>query len=533
MRKSSFDRREFLSFLGVAGLGAGLLPGCQTMRPRANRSIYDNLSSLSLKPNTADELVLAPGLSYQVILSQGDILNAAGDQFGSHNDFLAFFPLNNSDSEGILWVNHEYHHPLFIHEKVIAPQDKTKKEVEREMASVGGSLNHIVRNTEGKWHLKFNSEYNRRVSGLSKIKFSNNHSIMGTNVALGTLANCAGGFTPYGTVLTCEENYDYCYGEADFSEGTRKLDMSQATYGWERFYPNPPEHYGWVVEVDPRTGAAEKLVELGRMSHECATVRTGSDGRLVVYTSDDKAGEHLYKFISNSSNSLQSGTLFVADFDAGRWIPLAVNSNQKLKEKFANQLEMLIRCREAAKIVGATPLDRPEDIEIDPATGAVFVACSNNVGANNYFGCIMKVVEQNSDALSLNFEGSKWLMGGEYSGIASPDNLAFDTQGNLWVTTDISEYAMHKAPYATFGNNGLFMVPISGQRAGIPIRVASAPIDAEFTGPLFSADGQTLFLSVQHPGSRSTSLEKLTSTWPSGSIPKSSVVAITGFGNLE
>lgn len=534
MKNEKLYRREFLGFMGIAGFGIGSLGACRaTSSVSAARekdaAVYRHLQSRAVHPTSRDDLILAPGLEYQVLVSHGDIINQAGDTFGSNNDYLAFTPLNTEATEGILWVNHEYFNPLFIHGRKLAAQDKTKADVEMEMASVGGSFIHLVSTGEGTWRVQFDSPFNRRISGLTPIKFSNNHVIQGSSVGLGTLGNCAGGITPYGTILTCEENYDYFYGEVAHLNGARTLDMHMAEYGWQKYYPQPPEHYGWVVEIDPKTGAAEKLVELGRMAHECATVTSAPDGRLVVYTGDDKAGEHLYKFISDQPGTLKSGTLYVADFGRGEWISLNLNTNIALKPHFNTQLDVLIRCREAGKIVGATPLDRPEDIEIEASTGAVYISCSNNVAQKNYFGSIRKVVEKDNNPLSLNFVGSEFLIGGEDNGFACPDNLAFDPRGNLWVTTDISESAMHKPPYSTFGNNALFMIPMRGAERGKPIRMASAPIDAELTGPLFSADGATLFLSVQHPGSRTTDLSAPTSTWPSGTGPKSSVVAIKGF----
>jgi len=88
---------------------------------------------------------------------------------------------------------------------------------------------------------------------------------------MGTFQNCSGGVTPWGTVLTCEENYQHCYGEC--KRGSAERDERMGTYGWSKFYENDPTHYGWVVEVDPKSGEAKKLVALGRFCHECATRR--------------------------------------------------------------------------------------------------------------------------------------------------------------------------------------------------------------------------------------------------------------------
>ncbi|MBY0413028.1 MAG: DUF839 domain-containing protein, partial [Bdellovibrionales bacterium] len=174
-------------------------------------------------------------------------------------------------------------------------------------------------------------------------------------------------------------------------------------------------------------------------------------------------------------------------------------------------------------------MDRPEDCEIDPITGHIFLNCTNNVTAGRPFGAVYKFVEKNNDYTSLEFESSIFIHGGEASKIACPDNMAFDKKGNLWITNDISEDEIGLDRYRPYGNNGLFYVPMSGPRRGETFRVAQAPNDAELTGPCFSEDGKTLFLSIQHPGAKTKDLKSLTSHWPDGgnSIPRPSVVAIS------
>jgi secreted PhoX family phosphatase len=193
-----------------------------------------------------------------------------------------------------------------------------------------------------------NSNYNRRLTGTTKIKFSGGIKVQGSRYAIGTFANCAGGVTPWNTVLTCEENYQDFYGDRN-SRGKR---ISKGQYHWENFYKRPPEHYGWVVEVDPVTGEAQKHVSMGRFSHESATCIKGKDGRTVVYSGDDKAGEFLYKFIADKPGSLVKGELFVANTEKGQWISLDRNKQPKLKKRFKTQLDVLIYCREAARLLG-------------------------------------------------------------------------------------------------------------------------------------------------------------------------------------
>ncbi|NNC84138.1 MAG: DUF839 domain-containing protein [Flavobacteriales bacterium] len=516
-------RRSFISFLGKGAVSTALLPpfiqACQAPQDQVQELIQKTIQGI--KPSTVDDLVLAEGLQSRTLLRFGDAISEK-DTFGFNCDYTAFIP--EGPDEGLLWVNHEYPNPLFVSGHTGG--EKTKEEVDKEMYSVGGSFVEM-RKEDGRWN-PIQSEKNMRLTGHTIIPFNWPHPIAGKKEAMGTFQNCSGGVTPWRTILTCEENYHQCYGEC--MRGSAQIDEGRGTYGWNSFYDNRPEHYGWVVEVDPQTGDAQKHVALGRFSHECATIIELEDGRVVVYSGDDKNDEHLYKFISSVPGSLKEGTLYVADLEKGAWLSLDIEEQAVLKKNFTDQTEVLIYCREASKLLGATPLDRPEDIEIDPVTGHVLVACTNNKPKKNFHGQIMKFMEKDGRYDALEFESEMFLTGGEETGFSCPDNLAFDQAGNLWFTVDVSGSAMNYGVYEPFGNNGLFMVPRSGPQEGEVIQMASAPNDAELTGPFFSPDGKTLFLSVQHPGETSVSLEKLTSHWPDGgdSIPLPSVVAIEG-----
>jgi secreted PhoX family phosphatase len=186
--------------------------------------------------------------------------------------------------------------------------------------------------------------------------------------------------------------------------------------------------------------------------------------------------------------------------------------------------------RQAARYIGGTALDRPEDIDIDPLSGHVFITLTNNSTTGNYYGSILKIEEEGGDHASTKFKPSRFLIGGEESGFACPDNMAFDQAGNLWFASDISTSYLNKPPYTKFMNNGLFVVPRQGSQAGEVIQVGSAPVGAELTGLYFSPDGDTLFMSVQHPGENSRSLAELSSNWPEGEgkIPKPAVVTVSG-----
>ena len=210
------------------------------------------------------------------------------------------------------------------------------------------------------------------------------------------------------------------------------------------------------MEVDPLKGAAKKLTSLGRFAHECATCITSKDGRVVVYSGDDKADQCLYKFISDRPDSLESGELFVANLRKGQWISLDIEKQPILKANFKDQTEVLTFCREAAALVGGSKLDRPEDIEINPQNGEVLVTLTNNMKRFNFHGSILKIVEQ-GDHSSLKFKAQDFLVGGHSTGLSSPDNLAFDRNGNLWVCSDMSSKQMAKPIYFPFKNNGLLL----------------------------------------------------------------------------
>lgn len=502
-------RRDFLKFLGYSTLG---LTQLSTLT-----SCSSTVLPFSKFPSSDDDLILHPSLSYDKIISWGDAINES-EVFGFNNDYINIEYLNTK--ELIMWVNHEYINPLFV-----SGLERTKENVDIEKSLVGGSLIHLRFSDTNKWELVPNSEFNRGVRGDTTIPFANNMSVKGSKTAEGTLGNCAGGKTPWNTFLTCEENYDGFYGERKSNE--TQISYKRSRVEWHKFYPkNVPEHYGWVVEVEPKTGKAQKHTNLGRFAHESATCIQAKSGVTVVYSGDDKNDEHLYKFVSKSNSNLKNGILYVADIKAGKWLPLDLDQSPILKKHFKSQLDVLTYAREASKILGATPLNRPEDIEIHPTTGDVFVALTNNKKRGDYHGSILKISENESDHANLSFQSRTFIFGGEAAGMSCPDNMAFDNQGNLWVTTDISGSSIGKSPYTKFGNNGLFIIPATGKNAGRPIQLASAPIDAEFTGPCFTKDFSTLFLSVQHPGEMTRDLKSPTSTWPTGKIPKPTVVAI-------
>lgn len=528
---NDISRREFLKFMGCSS-AVILAASCATKVPLAPEvAVKPALPFSPIGPSKEDLLKLSDGFRYEILLRWRQKLNTKGELFGFNNDYLAYLPLNPANpDEGLMWVNHEYHDPYFVSDWRPG-MPRTVAQFQKERKEVGGSIVHIRRDESDKrWQMVENSKFNRRLDGFTPIPLISDRAILGHKTAIGTLANCAGGVTPWGTILTCEENYDNFVGEAVYKDGQRTIVDGDPYLTWNKGLKLPPEHYGWVVEVNLKTGEAKKLCAMGRFNHECATTTVAGDGRTVVYSADDTENEHLYKFIAKKPGSLEQGDLYVADTTNGKWLHLNRARDERLKKAFRDHTEMLIRTREAAKIVGATPLERPEDVEIDPATKAVFVALTGNKGAKSLYGSILKIEEKDANPLSLEFTSSTYSAGGPETGFSNPDNLVFDKKGNLWMTNDMSGTSMHKGPYDQFGNNGLFYIPLKGPEAGRAFQVASAPRGAEFTGPCFSPDGKTLFLSVQHPGERAHSRPQMQSHWPDGgeSVPAPCVVAISG-----
>ena len=540
-----YNRRSFISFIGKASLGAIVVPpflmssGNSPSPITGEKIAKETLERLkkvvlkSINPSEKDDLVLANGLHYHPIIKWGDPINKF-DTFGFNNDFTCFIPLDDKNpKDGLLWVNHEYMNPLFVSEYNYRNknQKRTKEQVDKEMYQVGGSIVRI-KEENGTWNVVENDPLNRRITAKTPMKINWDSPIKGATTVMGTLANCSGGITPWKTFLTCEENYDNFYGETIYDQNNNPQHKPSTYYNWEQFYTYPPEHYGWVVEINPKDGSSQKHIALGRFAHECCTLYELEDKRVVAYSGDDANDEHLYKFISSTPSSLKEGTLYVADTINGKWLPLDWEQQPLLKQQFKNQTEVLIRAREASKLLGATPLNRPEDIEIDPISGNILISLTNNKPKKDFHGSILKIEETNGKFDALTFSASTHIAGGKETGFSCPDNLAFDLAGNLWITSDISGSSMNKKDnqYTSFKNNALYVIPRHGQEAGNVIRVASAPKDAELTGPWFSPDGKTLFLSVQHPGEQTKDVTNPTSTWPfdKDNIPKPAVVAISG-----
>lgn len=543
---NELNRRKFLTYVGtgvtaltVASTGWGALaPNAEAKGSEAATHLFgfnkkvSGLTFTPIQPSTKDDLVLPKGFQYDVIAAYGDVINQKGDTFGYNNDFTMYFPINGSN-RGLLWVNHEYVSDLWVTGKPDQNGKYSKTQIEKMLYNQGGSIIEVYRDSKGIWKLDPTSKYARRITGLTPIELTGaargSKAIGNVNVVQGTFANCSGGKTLWNTVLSAEENYEDTAEPAGLNEN----------------------HYGWIVEVDPFDAnyTPRKHTALGRFHHENSAMGLTNDNRLVVYMGDDKRDACVYKFISKdkyvkslgrqNSKLLEEGTLYAANLSKGTWVALTIEAvreaakdKKELLDKFQTQADVLVYASDAAVLLGATPTDRPEDVEISPFDKTVFIAHTNNSNHGNIHGHITRFIEDGDDLGSLTFDFEIFACGGRQSGFSAPDNLTFDSEGNLWTVTDISSSSVNKGVFKSFQNNGVFVIPTMGKNVGEAFQFASAPVEAELTGPSFTDDETTLFLAVQHPGEETKDINKPTSMWPhrkGDNQPRPAVVAIRGF----
>jgi uncharacterized protein len=571
----------------------------------------------------ADDMQVAPGYTAQVLIRWGDPVlpgapafdpmnqtaDAQAKQFGYNNDFVGYFPLprgSDSSEHGLLHINHEYTAPQLmfpgwtkegadadaISEASLAAQTPEQSAIE--MMAHGAAVIEVMKEN-GRWRVVEHSQYARRITPETEMTLSGpaaGHELLKTSAdptgtkVLGTVNNCAGGKTPWGTVLMAEENFNGYFGGT--APETGPLAETYKRYGipdgWNPWYktverfdvakePNEPHRFGWMVEYDPYdpNSVPVKRTGLGRVKHEGATTIVNKDGRLVVYTGDDERFDYLYKYVSNGTYDqsagtangalLDDGTLYVAKFDEDKltWLPLVQGEGPLTAENgFPSQAEVLIFTRKAADLLGATPMDRPEDVEPNPVNGRVYVALTNNTRrkaeqvdgpnprAENAHGQVIELVPPgegaDADHAATEFgwnmlllagdpakEGSGAMYGeGSEAWLSSPDNVAIDPKGRLWIATDQGDaQAKNNIP------DGMYCCDVEGAGRAVVKFFFATPKGAEMCGPEFTPDGRTLFVAPQHPGELAdfaSTFENPASRWPDfqdGMPPRPSVVVIT------
>ena len=515
-------------------------------------------------------------------------------QFGYNCDFLALLPARPANPDhAVLWVNHEYTSTTLMFPGLgsgsQARARSTAEMTATEVMAHGGSVVEL-RRQGGKWAVLRGAPLNRRITGETPMRLSGpaaGHARMKTSAdpaglqVLGMFNNCAGGTTPWGTILTCEENFNTIFGGQAAETGEqaaayRRYGITrEARYAWYRHVdrfdldkePNEPNRFGWVVEIDPYnpTSMPVKRTALGRFKHECATHALARDGRVVIYSGDDERNEFIYRFVTarpwNPANPaanrdlLDEGTLSVARFEADgslRWLPLVHGQGPlDASNNFHSQGDVVIEARRAASLLGATPMDRPEDVETNPVNGRVYVALTNNSSrtaqqvdaanprARNLHGHILELAPAGDDH---GAETARWAIflaagkpgvdpGTQYHRATSndgwlscPDNVAFDSKGRIWISTD-------GAPSAAGVADGLYAADTAGMGRGLTRLFYQAPAGAEVCGPTMAPDDRALFLAIQHPGEeRGSSFDAPSTRWPDfqpNMPPRPSVVVIT------
>jgi len=603
---TKLKRRDFL----IGSLGLAMLSLTNPSVMALNRPS----SKLGFEPvavSDADSVLLPAGYQYQVILPFGTRLPHPDLdlEVGSHHDGMHFFPLYNGNDEGILVMNHEYIEPRFLHASyqgrtfssgavyIDSNGQRDWREVKAEMAAHGVSIAHIKRQANGEWQ-PIESPLNRRIDATSPMRISGpaqGHPKMRTPYSpeglqtRGTINNCAHGVTPWGSYLTCEENWaGYFYNPSrqpreQYRYGVRSETSSR--YAWERTkapedrhdqfrrfqasgdYVNEPNQFGWVVEIDPLDPHSTpiKRTALGRFAHEGVIFRPAVAGQPIeCYMGDDARFEYIYRYVSDAPylpeqpnhSLLDEGTLYVARFDdngQGEWLPLVFGQGPLTPAHgFDSQGDVLINTRLAADLVGATKMDRPEWGAIDPHSGEVYFTLTNNTRrqaeqvdaanprATNPYGHIIRW--QESAQQPGHFEWSIFLLAGdqsdsEFAGAPlndtnqfnAPDGLWFDQDARLWIQTDISERVLNTGDFTEFGNNQMLACD---PQAGDLKRFLVGPVGQEITGITATPDGRTLFINVQHPGATTQAdafkRNQFTSRWPLGyGVPRSATLVIT------
>ena len=529
---------------------------------------------------------------------------AQARQFGYNCDFIGYFPLpkgSERSDHGLLCVNHEYTNSDLMFENVRGSMPypaPTRRHMEVEMAAHGHSVVEVKRDRRGRWSYVQDGRFNRRIMATDTMMTlagpAAGHDRLKTTAdptgrsVIGTFNNCAGGKTPWGTCLMAEENVHYYFaGNARGTDETgNHLAMgitSELRYEWSHYFDrfnvekerNEPNRFGWVVEYDPYDpqSVPVKHTALGRYRHEGATAVISRDGHVVVYSGDDQMYQCVYKYVSNGTYDpanpgntrtlLDDGTLYVARFEEdGRliWLPLVWGNGPLIERNgFYSQADVLIETRRAASFMGATPMDRPEDVETNPVTGTVFVSLTKNPfrrpfradGANprgrNRAGHIIEMIPPGgegaeADHAATEFTWEVFLLAGDPSDgrsgasyhpdisangwLANPDNLAFDPRGRIWIASDGAN---------DFGTgDGVWVADVRGTTRALTRHFLKCPIGAELTGPAFTPDGETLFCSVQHPaqGGGSHFADPAT-RWPDfqdGVPPRPSVMVVTRDG---
>ncbi len=462
LTEARFSRRTTLKGgLGLAlstlfaGSGVAALSGCSRSVPGNSPESALSLGFTSIPGSSADELIVPEGYVAEVLTPWGTpihlnardfatdgvgSINTAEEQalqMGENHDGMHYFPLSDTDpsASGLLVVNHEYTNPTLYPGAQRAEDEsglpRNADQVRKAIYAHGVSIIEIRRTASGSYEMVPDSPYNRRIHAATPVRISG--PAAGADLfrtaydptgftGRGTLNNCANGYTPWGTYLTCEENIQDYFTTSEDAPPREKARMGIGrdtfNYGWYGVAADPTERdgefgrfdttpksdgpatdfrneantFGWVVEIDPKDPQSTpvKRTALGRFRHEaCQPGRISPGKQLAFYMGDDARFEYFYKFVTADSyqpgqtdrDMLDRGTLYVARFHAdgsGEWLPLEFGLGPLVEPLFSSQADVLINTRSAADALGATPMDRPEWSTTDPITGEIYLTLTNN-----------------------------------------------------------------------------------------------------------------------------------------------------------
>lgn len=548
-------------------------------RGKGNNSKLMKFTSVSVADGSGPMPMISPEYQYDVLIPWGEPLQPggpayqwppnAGDQalqIGIGHDGMHFFPIGHgkfkrgSNEHGLLAINHEFGRNTHVLGK---SSPESLEEVRVSQHAHGVSVVEIKK-INHKWRT-VKSGFSRRIHVNTPVAFSGPaaaHALLQTskgNRPLGTVNNCSNGHTPWGTYLTCEENFNDYFGASNQGSVWRAseqqlrygLTTKDSVYGWEKFdrrfdlsqqdYKNEENRFGWVVEIDPfdSTKKPVKRTALGRFKHEGIAITEGRGGRIVGYMGDDQRFDYIYKFVSDGNwkamratgkSPLDHGRLYAARFNSdgtGDWLELTIE-NPALKARFKDQAEVLVYARIAADILGATPMDRPEWTTV-ASSGDVYCTLTNNSRrtkvdaanpmAPNSDGHIIRWRDSNQH-VGTSFKWDIFLIAKNTHGtedtFSDPDGIWADPDGRLFIETDGGQKA---------GLNNQLL--IADTHSGELRRLFTGVSGDEITGITLTPDRRTLFINTQHPGKGDPRLTNFPAAYDGVTIPRDSTIVIT------
>ncbi len=598
----AISRRGFMGGVlafgsGAAVMGSGFLKGSTALAQQTVRFAFEQIAAQT------DSTVHVPaGYAWNVVASWGDALfsdapafdpakgipTAGSDRvFGENTDGMELFNIGGKE---VLVVNSEYTNNEINLVGNADGMPLSAEDVLRLQNFQGVTVMELAEGADG-WAVVKDSPFNRRITNNSPMTATGpaaGHDLLKTEAdptgmaILGTLNNCGSGRTPWGTYLTCEENFNGYFGataEATLDEAvaagfkrygvSTKVDPGSYNYhGFDARFdiaktPNEPHRHGYIVEINPADPASTpvKHTALGRFKHENAASVVAPNGQVVVYMGDDERGEFMYKWVSrdvyvpggDTTTLLVEGQLYVAKFNddlTGTWVALTPEATGM------SAADIAIFTRTAGSKVGATTMDRPEWVAVNPTAPEAYCCLTNNSrrGAlkddgtpqtnaggevmamnapnpreTNNYGQIVRWRPEGGNHVADAFTWDLYVMAGNptihkegpYAGTAninagnlfnSPDGMQIDTTGIIWIQTDGDD--SNAEDFAGMGNNQMLAGdPVTGEIR----RFLTGPLGGEVTGLTWSSDKRTMFVGIQHPGAGFPAAEGL---------PRSSIVAV-------